>query len=200
MRIAILGAGNVGGGLGTAFARTGHEVVFGVRDPASAKTLAALAAAPGARATTPADAVEGAEVVVFALRWDAVPDMLDQMPSLDGRIVIDAMNRFGGDPARSTTQDLADLLPGVRLAKAFNTIGFENFTTARGRRTPAAMFVAGDDPDAKTTAMVLAGEIGFEPEDAGPITNAKGLEEMARVWQALPSTHGRGVGWAVSTD
>ncbi|HEY8819186.1 MAG TPA: NAD(P)-binding domain-containing protein, partial [Candidatus Limnocylindrales bacterium] len=129
MRIAILGAGNVGGGLGTAFARTGHEVVFGVRDPASAKTLAAVAAAPGARATTPADAVEGAEVVVFALRWDAVPDMLEGLPSLDGRIVIDAMNRFGGDPARSTTQDLADLLPGVRLAKAFNTIGFENFTT-----------------------------------------------------------------------
>jgi predicted dinucleotide-binding enzyme len=200
MRIAILGAGNVGGGLGIAFARTGHEVVFGVRDPASAKTLAAVAAAPGARATTPADAAEGAEVVVFALRWDAVPDMLDQMPSLDGRIVIDAMNRFGGDPARSTTQDLADLLPGVRLAKAFNTIGFENFTTARGRRTPAAMFVAGDDPDAKTTAMVLAGEIGFEPEDAGPITNAKGLEEMARVWLALAQTHGRGVGWAISTD
>ena len=88
MRIAILGAGNVGGGLGIAFARTGHEVVFGVRDPASAKTLGALAAAPGARAMTPVDAVEGAEVVVFALRWDAVPDMLDQLPSLDGRIVI----------------------------------------------------------------------------------------------------------------
>ena len=62
------------------------------------------------------------------------------------------------------------------------------------------MFVAGDDPDAKTTAMVLAGEIGFEPEDAGPITNAKGLEEMARVWLALAQTHGRGVGWAISTD
>jgi predicted dinucleotide-binding enzyme len=200
MRLAILGAGNVGGGLGIAFARTGHEVVFGVRDPDSAKTSAALAAAPGARATAPADAVEGAEVVVFALRWDAVPEMLDQLPSLDGRIVIDAMNRFGGDPARSTTEDLADLLPGVRLAKAFNTIGFENFTTARGRRTPAAMFIAGDDPDAKTTAMVLAGEIGFEPEDAGPITNARGLEEMARLWLALAQTHGRGVGWAISTD
>jgi 8-hydroxy-5-deazaflavin:NADPH oxidoreductase len=129
-----------------------------------------------------------------------VTDTLEGLPSLDGRIVIDAMNRLGGDAARSTTQDLADLLPGVRLAKAFNTIGFENFTTAGARRRPAAMFVAGDDPDAKTTAMVLAGEIGFEPEDAGPITNAKGLEEMARVWQALASTHGRGVGWAVSTD
>jgi predicted dinucleotide-binding enzyme len=199
MRIAILGAGNVGGGLGSAFARTGHEVVFGVRDPASAKTSAALAAAAGARATTPSDAVDGAEVVLFALRWDAVADTLADLPSLDGRIVIDAMNRFGGDPARSTTQDLADLLPGARLAKAFNTVGFENFTTAHARRTPAAMFVAGDDPDAKTTAMALAGEIGFEPEDAGPITNAKGLEEMARVWQALAANHGRGIGWAVST-
>lgn len=200
MGIAILGAGNVGGGLGTAFGRSGHEVVFGVRDPASPKTAAALANAPGARASTPADAVEGADVVIFALRWDAVPDTVDQLPSLEGRIVIDAMNRFGGDPARSTTQDLADLLPGVRLAKAFNTIGYENFATARARRTPAAMFVAGDDPDAKRTAMVLAGEIGFEPEDAGPITNAKGLEEMARVWMALTQTHGRGVGWAISTD
>jgi predicted dinucleotide-binding enzyme len=199
MRIAILGAGNVGGGLGSAFARTGHEVVFGVRDPASAKTSAALAAAAGARATTPGKAVDGAEVVLFALRWDAVADTLADLPSLDGRIVIDAMNRFGGDPARSTTQDLADLLPGARLAKAFNTVGFENFTTAHARRTPAAMFVAGDDPDAKTTAMALAGEIGFEPEDAGPITNAKGLEEMARVWQALAANHGRGIGWAVST-
>jgi 8-hydroxy-5-deazaflavin:NADPH oxidoreductase len=199
MRIAILGAGNVGGGLGAAFARSGHEVVFGVRDPASPKTSAALAAASGARATTPGDAVDGAEVVLFALRWDAVADTLADLPSLDGRIVIDAMNRFGGDPARSTTQDLADLLPGARLAKAFNTVGFENFTTAHARRTPAAMFVAGDDPDAKTTAMALAGEIGFEPEDAGPITNAKGLEEMARVWQALAASHGRGVGWAVST-
>ena len=47
--------------------------------------------------------------------------------------------------------------------------------------------------------MALAGEIGFEPEDAGPITNAKGLEEMARVWQALATNHGRGIGWAVST-
>ncbi|HEY3522467.1 MAG TPA: NAD(P)-binding domain-containing protein [Candidatus Limnocylindrales bacterium] len=198
MRIAILGAGNVGGGLGNAFAAAGHEVVFGVRDPDSDKTRAALANAQGASATSPADAVANADVVCFALRWDAVPETVAALPPLDGRVVIDAMNRFGGDPARSTTQDLADLLPGARLAKAFNTIGYENFTTARDRTTRVAMFVAGDDPEAKRVAMELAAEIGFQPEDAGGLANARSLEEMVRVWLALTAAHGRTVGFALS--
>jgi predicted dinucleotide-binding enzyme len=200
MRIAIMGAGNVGGGLGTALTRAGHQVTFGVRDPGSDKTTAALAAAPGSRATSPADAVDGADVVIFALRWPAILETVAGLPSLDGRVVIDAMNRFDGDPTRSTAQDLADLLPGARVAKAFNTIGFESLTTAGERRTPAAMFVAGDDPEAKKVAMALAGELGFEPEDAGPLANAKVLEDMVKVWGALSKTHGRGVGFALSRE
>ncbi len=198
MRIAIIGAGDVGGGLGAAFAAAGHDVVFGVRDPGSLKTAAALAAIPSAAAVSPAESVEGADVVVFALRWGAVPTTVEGMPSLAGRVVIDAMNRIDGDPARSTTQDLADLLPGARLAKAFNTIGFENYTTARERAVPAAMFVAGDDAEAKRVAMELAAQLGFTPEDAGGLANARALEMMVIVWLALAQAHGRGVGFAVS--
>ena len=198
MRIAIMGAGNVGGGLGAAFAAVGHQVVFGVRDPESEKTKTAIAASPGAKATGFAEALDGAEVVAFALRWDAAAAAIAGLPSLAGRIVIDAMNRFDGDPNRSTTQDLADLLPGAKLAKAFNSIGFENLTTARDRRTPAAMFVAGDDPDAKRVALDLAAQIGFVPEDAGGLANTKPLELMVKVWLALAKTHGRGVGFALS--
>jgi predicted dinucleotide-binding enzyme len=198
MQIAILGAGNVGGGLGAALARVGHTVVFGVRDPASDNCQAALGAAPGSIAAHPREAVEGADVVVFALRWDAVPSTVAELPSLAGRVVIDAMNRLGGDPGRSTSHDLADLLPGARIVKAFNTIGFENLTTARSRHAPAAMFVAGDDPDAKRVALNLAAELGFRPEDAGPLTNAKPLEEMVKVWLALAQQHGRGVAFAIS--
>ena len=198
MRIAIIGAGNVGGGLGAAFAAAGHDVVFGVRDPGSLKTAAALAAIPSATAMTPAESVDGAEVVVFALRWSAIATTIEGMPSLAGRVVIDAMNRLDGDPARSTAQDLADLLPGARLVKAFNTIGFESYTTALERTVPAAMFVAGDDPEAKRVAMDLAGQLGFVPEDAGGLSNAKPLEMMVLVWLALAQAHGRGVGFAVS--
>jgi predicted dinucleotide-binding enzyme len=137
-------------------------------------------------------------VIAFALRWDAVPATIASLPSLAGRVVIDAMNRLDGDPARSTTQDLADLLPGARLVKAFNTIGFENFTTARSRRAPAAMFVAGDDPEAKRVAMDLAADLGFVPEDAGGLANTKSLEHMVRIWLALAQAHGRGIGFAIS--
>jgi 8-hydroxy-5-deazaflavin:NADPH oxidoreductase len=200
MRVAIMGAGNVGGALGAALARRGHQVVFGVRDPMSDKTQGALAQAPGSTATAPGAAVDGADVTVFALRWDAVPDTVARLPSLAGRVVIDSMNRLSGDPGRSTTQDLADLLPGARLVKAFNTTGFENLTTADQRATRAAMFVAGDDGGAKQVALQLAGELGFEPADAGGLANAKPLEEMVKVWLALTKDHGRGIGFALSHE
>lgn len=199
MRIAILGAGNVGGGLGRALAAVGHDIVFGARDPDSTKTLAALAEVPSAVAAPPAEAVEGADVVVFAVRPVAMSSTAAGLPSMAGRIVIDAMNRFDADAsARSTTQDLALLLPGARLVKAFNTTGFENYATASGRVARAAMFVAGDDADAKRTAMALAAEIGFQPEDAGGLSNAKALEEMVKVWLALTQAHGRTVAFAIS--
>lgn len=198
MRIAIIGAGSVGGGLGSAFGAVGHDVVFGVRDAASPKTAAALSGAAGSTATSPARAVDGADVVVFALRWDAVPPTVASLPPLADRVVIDAMNRFDGDPGRSTTQDLADLLPGAKLAKAFNTTGFENYATARERRQPAAMFIAGDDPDAKRVAMDLAGQLGFAAEDSGGLANAKALELMVRVWLTLAQAHGRHVAFALS--
>ena len=199
MRIAILGAGNVGGGLGRAFGAAGHDVLFGVRDPESTKTLAALADIPDAVAAAPAAAVEGADVVVFALRPVAIAATVAELPSMAGRIVIDAMNRFDAEvTAQSTTQDLARLLPGAKLAKAFNTIGFENLRSAAARSIPAAMFVAGDDEDAKRVAMDLAEQIGFQPEDAGGMANTKALEEMVKVWMALAQTHGRTVAFAIS--
>jgi hypothetical protein len=198
MRIAIIGAGSVGGGLGRAFSAVGHQVVFGVRDPESMKTMAALADIVDAVAMAPGQAVVGADVVVFALRPVAVPSMAAEIGSLDGRLVIDAMNRFDGDPTRSMTQELAALLPGAKLAKAFNTTGFENYTTARERSAKAAMFVAGDDPDAKRVAMSLATEIGFRAEDAGGLALTKALEDMVRVWLAVAQAHGRHVAFAIS--
>jgi predicted dinucleotide-binding enzyme len=198
MRIAIIGAGNVGGSLGAALTQAGHEVVFGVRDPDSDKSRAAIAAAAGSSAAAPRDAVTGADVVVFALRWGAVPTTIGELPPLEGRVVIDAMNRLGPDPDRSTSEDLAEHIPGARIVKAFNTIGFENLTTAHARRTPAVMFVAGDDDEAKRIALELAAELGFRAEDAGPLTNARALEGMVKVWLALAERHGRGVGFAIS--
>jgi predicted dinucleotide-binding enzyme len=198
MRIAIIGAGNVGGGLATGLVRAGHEVVFGVRDPDSEKTRAALKAAPGSRATEPGPAAADADVVIFALRWDAVPPTVADLPDMDDRVVIDAMNRFSGDPTRSTAQDLAELLRGAKVVKAFNTTGFENMSTAAGRSQKAVMFIAGDHPEANAVAASLAADLGFQPEDVGALTNAKPLEEMVKIWLALTERHGRSIAFALS--
>ena len=198
MRIAIIGAGNVGGGLGTGLAQAGHEVVFGVRDPDSEKTRRRRCAAPGSRAAKPGEAALDADVVIVALRWDAVPPTVAELPDMDGRVVIDAMNRFSGDPTRSTAQDLADLLRGAKVVKAFNTIGFENMSTAAARHQRAVMFIAGDHPEANAVAASLAAELGFQPEDVGALTNAKPLEEMVKIWLALTERHGRSIAFALS--
>src|SRR3954452_1435988 len=86
VRIAIMGAGNVGGGLGKAFTAAGHDVVFGVRDPGSTKTQAALGEIGIADARAPADAVEGADVIVFALRPVAISATVQALGSLEGRV------------------------------------------------------------------------------------------------------------------
>jgi 8-hydroxy-5-deazaflavin:NADPH oxidoreductase len=198
MRIAIIGAGNVGGGLGAAFAAAGHAIVFGVRDPDSPKAVRAVAGAPGSSVTSFEAAVADADLVVITIRSEAIPATIPHLPPMDGRIVIDAMNRFTGDLTRSTTDDLAELLPGARLAKAFNTTGFENYTTAHARRQRAAMFVAADDPDAKQAAMELAAEIGFEAVDAGGLANAKPMELMVKVWLAVTASSDRTVAFALS--
>jgi 8-hydroxy-5-deazaflavin:NADPH oxidoreductase len=200
MKIAIIGAGSVGGALGAAFSHVGHEVHYGVRDPDSENTRSALDGAQGASATSFAEAIAGADAIVIALRWEGVPDTIAALGDLSGRVVIDAMNRFDGDPGRSTTQDLADLARGAKIAKAFNTTGFENMSSAASRATPAAMFVAGDDADAKRVAMDLAREIGFVPYDAGPLANTKILEDMVKVWFALSTHASRRIAFAVSED
>lgn len=73
MKIAILGAGNIGGTLGRKWAAAGHQVVFGVRQPGSDKTQALLETVQGtASAATLAQAIPAGDVVLFAIPWDAV--------------------------------------------------------------------------------------------------------------------------------
>ena len=99
MRIAILGAGSVGGALGQGWSRAGHRIVYGVPNPKEPKHAAAARAAGGADVTAVGQAVGGAEAIVLAVPWPAVPDAIAACGNLAGRIVIDVTNplRMGAD-------------------------------------------------------------------------------------------------------
>jgi 8-hydroxy-5-deazaflavin:NADPH oxidoreductase len=67
MKIAIIGAGNVGRALGTGWRKAGHEVTLGVRDPAGSR--ATELEQQGFAIAPPKDAAARAEVIVLAVPW-----------------------------------------------------------------------------------------------------------------------------------
>jgi predicted dinucleotide-binding enzyme len=194
MRIAILGAGNVGGTLGRRWAALGHTVTFGVRDPGrgagAVKGGDALPA--GASVAAPADAVSGAEVVLLATPWEAVRDSLREAGQLAGVVLLDATNPLKagmqfdfGPNGESGGEQVQALVPNARVVKIFNTTGFNNMQEPAYDGAATMMLYAGDDARAKQIAHDLATSIGFDAYDAGNLQRARQLEHLASLWISL---------------
>src|SRR5512146_1415512 len=186
MKIGILGAGRIGETAARLFITAGHEVaISNARGPESLRELVAGMGAK-AQATTIQDAARFGEVVLLAVPWHR-EDALPKPEVLCGKIVIDAMNPYkpeGGffDLGEATSSEIVlSKLPGVRLVKAFNTIYYEHLA-ARGRKDlPVeerhAIYVAGDDAQAKETVSRLIEEIGFAPVDTGSLREGGRLQQ-----------------------
>lgn len=202
MRIAVIGMGHVGGALGTGWARTGHEVVFGARDPESPEAQQLISQIGGnAKIASVQDAIARVEVIALAIPWGAVPDALKSIaPALSGKILIDCTNPATEFPAidhsaGSGGEQVARLAPNAKVVKAFNTTGFENMQNPRYGENAVTMFYAGDDPEAKKVVHGLAKDLGFDPIDAGGLPKAHALEILASFWGNLAYAQkmGRGI-------
>ncbi len=204
MKIAIIGTGNVGGALAQGFAKAGHNPVLGVRDAADPKVVA-LARETQAETKTPADAVAAADVIVLALPWAAAEGAVKALGSLAGKIVIDCMNpiamrngALGLDRGFDTSgaETLAGWLPGARVVETLNQVGAETMADNADLPHRPAMFMAGDDAQAKEIVAALLSDLGFEPLDAGDLTKARLLEPYAMVWINQALIRGKGRDWA----
>lgn len=207
MRIAIIGTGNVGGALAQGLAGKGHDLMLGARRP-DAPEVAALAAATGATAALPDAAAAAADLVILALPWSGAEAAVRGLGDLSGRIVIDCMNPLGmtadglGLTMGHTTsggETVAGWLPGARVVKTLNQVGAE--LMARNDHLPLrpVMFMAGDDPAAKAAVAGVLRELGFAPQDAGPLVRARLLEPFGMLWISQMLTQGAGRNWAFAT-
>jgi NADPH-dependent F420 reductase len=187
MKVAIIGTGNMGSGFARAFASQGVEVVVGHRDPAKA---AALAADVGSNAEGGgiAAAVKLADVVLLALPYQAVADVLSEAGDLAGKILIDITNPITADYKElllgyttSAAEEIQKAAPGAHVVKAFNTI-FAGLIAppARAGKT-LQVFVAGDDADATAKVRELAQKLSFEAVNAGPLSNSRFLEPIGEM-------------------
>ena len=182
MRIAVIGAGDLGATAARLFARAGHEVAIArSRGP---EGLGALVAelGPRAHAATGEHAASYGDVVLAAVPFERYREL--PAAALEGKIVIDSMNHYpsSGDGfpelaegATTSSQLLAAHLPGARVVKAFNTM-YWKLLAERGLPPGAgeerlALFLAGDDDEAKEVVARLIEEAGFAPVDTGGLAD-----------------------------
>jgi NADPH-dependent F420 reductase len=196
VKIGILGAGNIGGGLARAWTGKSHTLVLGVRDPADAEAQQ-LARDTGAQLATVTEAARFGDVVVLALPFGALDATLRPLAAtLAGKIVIDCTNAIEKGPAlkyghtTSSAEVVATMLPGARVFKAFNTQGAETLANPRFDGHPATGFFCGDDAAARPVVAQLVADVGLEALDVGPLRNARLLEPMTLVWLAAATTFG----------
>ena len=204
MRIAVIGSGNVGGTLGTGWANRGHEIFFGVRDTADPKLEELRARVHGnVHAARVNEAAAAAEVVALTVRWAAAQDALGSAGDLGGKILLDCTNPLKADLSGLTVgytasgaEQVAAWARGARVVKIFNTTGFSNMANPEYREGRSMMPYCGDDTKAKQVAAQLAADLGFEPYDVGPLTEARLLEPFALVWIHLAVLQKMGTGFA----
>lgn len=200
MNIGIIGSGNVGGTLGTRWAKAGHQVTFGSRDPGAADMKQLLArAGSNACAATLKETVKARDVLLLATPWPVTKDVVQGLGDLTGKVLIDATNPLLPDlsgltlgTTTSATEQVAGWARGAKVVKAFNTVGSNIMENPAFGADKPVLFFCGDDAGAKGKVKQLADELGFEGVDAGPLTQARLLEPFALLWISLAYKAGLG--------
>ena len=178
MKIGIVGSGRVGGAVGSAWVKAGHDVMFSSLDIEGDKKLAASLGG-GARAGTPREAAAFGTVLLISVPYKALPSVgKDLGDLLKGKIVIDTSNPIvarDGDMAvaareKGAGQSSMEFLPGARIVRAFNAIGYARMAEARNNKGDrVGMPIAGDDKEAISVASALIRDVGYEPVLVGTL-------------------------------
>lgn len=184
LKIGVIGSGRIGSTLGGIWVKAGHEVMFSSLDLEHDKALAARLGGK-ARAGTPGEAAAFGEVLLMAVPYSALPQLgRDLAGPIKGKVVIDACNPFPARDgeiatwAREKGAGLAsaELLPGARIVRAFNAIGYSRMADAAQRQGERiGMPMAGNDAAAIAVASRLVREVGYEPVLVGQLAMGKYL-------------------------
>jgi predicted dinucleotide-binding enzyme len=198
-RIAIVGAGNVGGNLGIHLARSGFSVRFGVREGSDVKDVLAQTEGKAESSSIP-EAAKWADVIFLAVPANAALEATRSMGDISGKVLVDCNNPLKWDegpvhtppPEGSLAAALAKAFPKVRVVKGFSTFGAEFHLNPKLGNTSIDVQLAGDDAEAKALVSSIATRAGFTPVDVGPLRNAAHLESLAILWIHLAMKGGLG--------
>ncbi|MBX9427182.1 NADPH-dependent F420 reductase [Streptomyces lateritius] len=202
MRIGILGTGNVGRALASAWARAGHEVVIGSRRPDDRELRAELEelTAAGVRIDGSAGAAAHAEVLVNATPGTESVALLTTVgaPALAGRIILDVGVGFLEDgtlshPVVSLGEEIQRAFPGTRVVKTLATVDRKVMVAPHSLAGPGTVFLSGEDATAKKVVRGLVTDLGWSDDavlDLGGIATARGQEHFALLFIGIAQATG----------
>lgn len=201
MKIAVLGAGNVGATLAKKWAKAGHTIVSGVRNTENPKTIALVQSLGGqSRVDTVENAIKFGEVVVFAIPGAAMDETITaHAKALDGKIIIDCTNKAGAIMNSSAT--FATQTPNAKVFRAFNNLGWEIFENPDFHGVQADLIYCGPGGEPQTVVEKLIAEVGFRPIRLGDLNRVNLVDMIGSLWFFLsrqPSL-GRGLAFKVLT-
>jgi predicted dinucleotide-binding enzyme len=186
--IAVLGTGHFGGAIGKRLSAIGYPVVYGSRTPNATQVRALVTdSGPRASAATQRDAATRGTIVVFAVPWESVKDLLPGLGDLSGKLLVDPMiakpkviesNPFPPDTPTSTAEQLQSWTPGAHVVKAFISISYKTLANPASAAGPISIPFAGADQVAKERVSQLIRELGFDPMDTGPLVAARYIENL----------------------
>ena len=207
MNVTLIGAGNMGRGIGYRLMAGGHAVTVIDTNAEAAEKLAAElkgVAKKGATVKTAAiDSTVLGDVVILAVWYTAGKQVVEQLgKKLAGKTVVDISNPLNatydglGIPAdTSWPEELAKVAPaGTKLVKAFNTTFAGTLVAGNAAGQTLDVFIAGDDEAAKKTVAQLVSDGGLTPVDVGPLQRARQLEGMGLLGITLQGPHN--LNWA----
>ena len=193
VKIGIIGTGHIGGTLAKLWVASGHEVFLSSRHPEQLKALAE-SLGPKAHVGTPREAAVYGDVVLVSVPYKALPEIGQDLKSeLAGKVVLDTCNPYperDGPMAVEVRQQGTGVasprfLPGVRLVRAFNAIGWRDLEHEAHRKGELiAIPLAGDDPQALAIAQQLVTDAGFAPVVVGGLNRARDFDVGT-----MPYTH-----------
>ena len=205
MKVTIVGAGNMGRGIGTRAVAGGHGVEIVDRDAEQARALAEELG--GSTTALGPNERFGGEVVVFAVYYPAIKDAVREYADrVKGKVVVDITNPVDTETwddlatplGTSSAEEVAQLVPeGTAVVKAFNTTFAPTLVAGEVGGQQLDVLIAGDDDEAKRKVAQLVSDGGLRPLDVGPLRRARQLEQLGFLHIAVQQPLDLGFGSAI---
>jgi predicted dinucleotide-binding enzyme len=185
MKIGFIGAGIVAQTISKHVLPFGHQVLLSnTRGPDSLASLV-KELGPGAAAGSPQEAA-AQDMVVLAVNWSSVQTALFSVANWKGRILVDATNRvasyrplaLGDISGRTSSEIVADLAPGARVVKAFNSVPMSWISDFSSTKSRTVLFISGDDEKAKKLLNELIEQVGLSCVDLGSLAIGGRLQQL----------------------